>query len=318
VYRGGSWKDDAQYCSVEHRSYCSPKNLYYNLGFRVALPYDAKTASAEATNDVSRLTIQVSNVRQFLEALGSNRIIELNPGKYRLSEGVITNSEGVPYAPAEGVWWTSVDGGLAFSGFTNLTIRTAKSGKFPELIINDPYAYVLSFVDCNNIVIDGIKAGHSVKGYCEGGVFGFWNSSAITIKGAAMYGCGAEGLLLSNVENMTVINSSIYECTYQIMSIYGSRNISFENCTFHNNKEYDLVQVYDTRNLFFFDCTFKDNRGFNMFRVTEPKITVSRSVFSGNHTEPGNSIENNSPNVLFYDCTFKNNREDHDRFKKYK
>jgi len=304
VFRGGSWKEDALYCSVEHRNYNSPKSIYYNLGFRLVLP--------EGNGSPSVLTISVSNVKEFITALGSDRIIELKPGKYRLIDGL-----GAPLIP-EKVWWTSNEGGLALSGFSNLTIRSAKSRKFAELIINDPYAYVLSFVNCNNIVIEGIKAGHSVKGYCEGGVFGFWNSTGITINQTAMYGCGAEGLLFRDVEDVTVTNSSIYECSYQIMTVYECRNISFENCIFHNNKEYDLVQIYRVQNLSFADCTFKDNRGFKMFKALESKVAVLRSLFIGNHTERGESIENNSPNVSFFDCTFKNNAEDHDRFKKYK
>jgi polygalacturonase len=118
-----------------------------------------------------------------------------------------------------------------------------------------------------------------------------------------MYGSGTEGLTLTNVSDIKVTNSRIYECTYSIMTVANSKNIAFENCTFDNNKEYDLIDVSNTRNMSFADCKFKDNEGRRLFAVrADAKVSVSRSVFSGNKTSQAPII--GSDNVSFNDCDF--------------
>jgi len=261
----------------------------------------------ETTADSDEIrTIIVSNVQEFVAALGSDRIIELQPGKYNLSERVDNSFEGEDDSP-DGVSWSYGDGSIRLTGFSNLTIRGAKggkNGKLPGLVIDERYAYVLTFVDCSDIVIDGISAGHSEGGYCTGGVFAFENSSGITINEAAMYGSGTEGLTLTNVSYVKVANSRIYECTYSIMTVANSKNIAFENCTFDNNREFDLVNVGNTRNMSFADCKFKDNEGGKLFSVeNNATVSVSNSVFSGNIA---NELIVKSPNVSFSNCEFDN------------
>jgi len=135
-------------------------------------------------------------------------------------------------------------------------------------------------------------------------VFSFENSSGIAINNAAMYGSGTEGITLTNVSDIKVTNSRIYECTYSIMTVENSKNIAFENCTFDNNREFDLVNVGNTRNMSFADCKFKDNEGRKLFSVEDnAKVSVSNTVFSGNMA---NELIVKSPNVSFSNCEFDN------------
>ena len=233
-------------------------------------------------------TITVSNAREFLGALGSNRVIEMAPGEYNLS--------GVDMPKlAEGVTWSRAHDGpeLVLTGIKNLTIRGANPNSKPRIVINPRYAFVMKFANCSDIAIENVWGGHSEGGYCEGGVFSFENSSNITIIGTSMYGCGTEGLQLSNVSGMKVTNSEIYKCTYYIMTVSGGENIVFENCTFRDNEQFTLVNVDGTANMSFENCTFINNRG-QMFNVTGTAISVSNSAFSGNsdaNIQGSNNVE---------------------------
>jgi len=245
-------------------------------------------------DDSSEDLITVSNAEELVAAIRHNRTIELQPGKYNLTKALIEEIDGGEYERE-----------FEIEGISNLTIRGVKSanGKLPELIVENELAYVIKFINCNNVVIENVSAGHSVSGYCAGGVFSFANVTGITINNAAMYGSGTEGLTLANVSDMKVTNSRIYECTYHIMSVENSENIAFENCTFDNNKEYELINVADTKNMSFADCKFKDNEGRRLFSVrADAKVSVSRSVFSGNKTNQAPII--GSDNVSFTDCDF--------------
>ena len=273
-------------------------------------------SSATVTDAATGTAIKVSNSREFLEALGSDRIIEMAPGKYNLSEWDpflnnqpeqappypnLLNDSGIKYAP--GVSWEETFGGgeLVLSEIENLTIRSPGENRSSGIIVDPRYAFVLKFVNCSGITIENLTAGHSEGGYCTGGVFGFEGSKRITITGSNMYGCGTEGLVLMNVSDMRVTASRIYECTYDIMTVDGGSNIAFDSCVFNNNEEFSLVNVFGTRNISFAECEFTGNHGSNMFSVHDTTVSVQNSAFSGNTLS---SPVQGSDNVEFVNCTF--------------
>ena len=269
----------------------------------------------EADGKTKIKTIKVSNSREFIEALGSDRIIELKPGKYNLSEWDPIYNNQPEQAPRysnlknkgnpklqKGVSWSDepFDGGeLVLSGIKNLTIR-GDAKKKSEIIVDPRYAFVLKFNECDNIVIERLTAGHSEGGYCQGGVFDFTDSSKITITNVNMYGCGTYGLELSNVSDMKVTSSKIYECTYGIMNINGGVNIRFEKCTFIDNQEFTMIDVAGTVNASFINCEFINNSG-QMFSVKHTTVSVSNSTFRGNRTDSPIDASNN---VSFDKCKF--------------
>ena len=279
------------------------KRLIFVFSFlALVLTVSSMTGVVRATSaEAAVQTIEVSNAREFLEALGSNRIIEMDySGDYNLSKWEFSDDLTLP----AGVRWEGVFDGaeLVLSGINNLTINGGgPDGANSRIIVDPRYAFVMKFENCSDIVINGPWAGHSVGGSCEGGVFGFTDSSRITISYTEMYGCGTEGLTLSNVSDMKVAHSVISNCTYYIMTVTGGANISFENCMFAHNQEYTLVNVSGTRNMSFTDCDFYSNRG-EMFNVNSTTVTVSNSLFNRNVT--GYPIQD-SLNVEFKNCEFK-------------
>jgi parallel beta-helix repeat protein len=202
-------------------------------------------------------TVSVSNARQFLEALGSNRIIEMMPGRYNLSEWAPCECDDDRRLQlSEGVSWSG--GGIVLRNINNLVIRGARDGGISEIVIESLWAEIMSFYNSSNISIENITAGHTERpGICDGGVLYFEESSQISITGVNMYGSGTRGLTLVKVHGMRVADSQIYECTADIMLLNFSSNISFENCLFRDNG--GGINSYQSENVTFSKCKFRNN-----------------------------------------------------------
>ena len=127
-----------------------------------------------------------------------------------------------------------------FDGKT-ITIRNVKNLKIvgrhgmfppPRILARPRYAYVLNFEECNNIKLENLILGHSPNpGHCTSGVIGATNCANLTLDHCDLFGCGTEGLTLTNVQDMTFHNSTIRDCTYGIMTIstvieFNSSNLS--------------------------------------------------------------------------------------------
>ena len=215
--------------------------------------------------------ITVSTAEELVAALGSNRRILLKEGVYNLtkvSPGYINNT-GVSYREI-------YDGPeLTLAGIHNLTIQGI-GDKQSEIIIEPRYAFVMHFRGCTNISIANIKAGHTDSGYCAGGVFEFENSSGIKIDNTLMYGCGTYGLSIQSVIDMKVTKSSIYECTYGIMRVLNSADISFKDCIFRDNTGFDMVGVGNTIGFTIDSCEFRGNISDTSY-ISYPMFLISQS-----------------------------------------
>jgi hypothetical protein len=259
--------------------------------------------SAKPAAGAKAKVVKVADAKGFLEALGSDTVIELAAGKY-----VLSDYADQPLKYQKGVAWEESygDAELTLRGVRNLTIR----GGGAHILVDPESSFVLRFEDCADIAIENLTAGHSAGGWCTGGVFAFAQSSKITIRDAKMYGSGTEGLNLAGVSDITVTDSSVYECSYYIMTIADSANVLFEGCEFHDNntEESHLVGISGTDGVTFDGCRFTDNRttgnsGQKLFEVSDApdKVMVKKSVFSGNSDD---NVKK-SANVKFDDCTFE-------------
>ena len=250
-------------------------------------------------------TITVSTAAEFVAALGSNREILVKSGEYNLTNALDEAAKN------ENISLEEVFDGVEYllSNIRNLTIRGI--GDAPsELVIEPRYAFVLSFTGGSNISIENITAGHTDSGYCAGGVFSFARSYDIEIDNTHMYGCGTEGLRLNNVSGMTVTGSTIYECTYYIMTVENSRDIKFENCTFRDNEGYSMVNITGTNGLAFEGCKFERNVGENEFFSVRgsSEIKVIDSTFTDNgatELDPRNGVEGLLTGNTFEGNTFR-------------
>jgi len=222
--------------------------------------------------------VTVNNLTEFLYALKSNRVITIasdiefgdqlqqlhafNPR--RLPEDSKYERERLAKASDRVFIYENTDGPeLCLAGFKNLTI---KSDYFCLLRIRPRYAYVLNFICCEGIRLEGLVMGHTDEGYCDGGVLSFDHCKDIQINHCDLYGCGTEGIGCVNTEKLTMKRSKIRDCSYQIMTLRDCKDMTFDDCFFFRNRQYSLLDIYTTENLLFRNCQFTHNEGtlFNL------------------------------------------------------
>lgn len=263
--------------------------------------------------------IYVKNLTEFILALKSNRVIVLDQDidfADQLTKISENNSKLLPLlntwdneaqikARTNGCYISDNTDGreLWIKGMENITIK-GREDVLMMLRIEPRYAYVLNFLECKNIKLVNLCMGHTDAGYCDGGVVNFQDCSNITITNCDMYGCGTEGIRMSNSSNLKMTNSFIRNCSYNIMTLSLSSDVVFDRCFFFDNREYDMLEIHSTRNVLFDNCVFSNNQG-HMFNVTDSQVIMRRTFI--NHNEEESRIsDNNLDNVEFENCIFNN------------
>ena len=156
-----------------------------------------------------------------------------------------------------------------------------------EIVTEASHVNVISLQNCKDVKINGIVAGHEVeKGSCTGGVISISDSSDIEINNCHLYGCGTYGIISNNCENVDVINTQIYECSYGLLDLYYSKNFNFSACSFRDSEEFTLINLQSCEELEFNNCTFTGNRAVescSMISAGEcSNITFNKCLFKDN------------------------------------
>jgi len=203
---------------------------------------------------------------------------------------------------------------IIINNVSNFTIK-AEEGAEVKLLVDPRYAYVLSFNNCKNINISGVIAGHyPEKGSCTGGVFKFTDCSDIQIDKSDLFGCGTEGLTLTNVNNLQFNNSTIRECSYGIMTVIDSKNIAFNNSTFKQNEEYNLINIVNS-DIKMDKCIINNNRtvsdwdnGMYLFSLDlYSKAIISNSTIKDNSVK---RLDNGKGTITYENNIFSGNNFD--------
>ncbi len=229
--------------------------------------------------------ITVDNVNEFVDAIGSNRTIQLKGSTIYLSN-VSPNKRGANYKFVK-----ENDGyELTIFGVNNLKI-VGLGNKQVKIITKPVYGDVIAFENCNNITIENVEAGHGPeKGGCSGGVFNISNSKNFTINKSIMYGSGMEGITATNVTGLKVNNSIIKGCTYSIMTLDNCNEVEFNNCEFNDNKEFDLINISNCISVKFNNCNFSNNQtgvdeysDYALFNVSQSMSIVLKDCLIDNN-----------------------------------
>lgn len=188
--------------------------------------------SGEEPTD-ARATVTVKDADAFLAAIGPNTEIILDAD-------VINLCTARTYGGASGTyyrWEDAYDGaGLIIQNADNLTIR-GKDGKTAGHILStEPrYADVLTFTDCDHLVLSGFTAGHTPEpGECSGGVLCFLDCDSVCVEDCGLFGCGILGVQADRCAEITLRGCEIYECSYGGIEMRDVTGLTVENCIFRD------------------------------------------------------------------------------------
>ncbi|MFC2089844.1 SH3 domain-containing protein [Bacteroidota bacterium] len=194
--------------------------------------------------------VEVKTADELLNSFASNTKIIINANTINLGDAPPLMSDNVANA---GI-------GLQISGLSNLII-TSLNENTANLVTSHEFADVIYFSGCRNIYINNITAGHSpIKGECDGGVLRFVECSDIHINNSVLFGSGVWGLSFNNSHDVLVENTTIKECTYEIVSASESSEIEFRECDFRDNTGDFGFTLYFTNKILVTNSVFNGNR----------------------------------------------------------
>lgn len=241
-------------------------------------------ASVEQTTVVAEESgvYTVSNVDEFLAAIGPDREIRVEAGTYNFSYAKPTENQ---YC----YWQDAYDGQeLVIQNVKNLTITGV--GKNTVVFATEPrYAQVLRFHNCKNIFLSGFTAGHTTEpGACMGGVLYLDHCEGVSVRNVGLYGCGVTGVFAQNTSDLVVANSEIYDCSMNGVQLIDCTTASVTNCKIYNlgKGEWEASEVfsfYNGYNITVSDCEIYDNRSNTLVRTSGvDKVVFKNNSFRGN------------------------------------
>lgn len=289
--------------------------LYQALRLSICLGWTFCLLMGSTAPLLAQKSVSVTTLEGFIQAIQSDRTIRLKTNKLNLSELNANRPASNPNVKISRV----ADGiQLEISNVNNLNIEGAMDR--PTKILNkNREAYILVFNNCENLSLNRIEAGHSpAKGACTGGVLLFNNSRNIKISNALLFGDGSEGLRLDGVNKANIENLSIRGCSYGIMTIQQSEDVSFSNCHFTDNREFDLVNVFDSENISFSSCRMDFNQSnhsnqFNHYALINavlsqgmntPVVKLEKCIIEDNYCQ---YFCRSSRAISVKDCKMDNN-----------
>lgn len=254
--------------------------------------------------------VVVRTAKEFIDALGSNRTVVIDTEEplvlthevdVRLSQ--LSDYDENPIK--KGICYVNnFDGnGLVVVGFDNLTIKT-KNNLMATLLSTPRYADVMMFINCENLHIENIIMGHTDEGYCQRGVLGLQGCRGVYVKESDFFGCGTEGFVIEDCNDVYINKSAVHDCAYHTMHVERSRNINFKDCYFHDNREFSQVNVYGSEGVHFTNCTFKNLQGplFSIDSVLDFKNCSFEQVT--------HDFKEKTPYLVFDNkCTFDTSKE---------
>ena len=191
------------------------------------------TPSSKAKNNLPKTGITVTTTDEFLSAIGSDRTIILDGTSFDLTKAKNYGWKGTEFYS----WAETPDGPeLVIRDVKNLTITAKKIDPAATTFEALPRcADVLSFVNCENITVDGFTAGHKKDyGGCSGGVLDFDKCKNIKVQNMRLYGCGTLGIETYCCNDIDIINTEIYECSNGAAYFRQTIGINFKDCNIHD------------------------------------------------------------------------------------
>ncbi|SNR16942.1 right-handed parallel beta-helix repeat-containing protein [Tenacibaculum jejuense] len=238
---------------------------------------DYQVTPETINSGIKKDTVYVSDVKGFVTALSSNRVIWIDAEKLNLEEFVQENENELStfdfYSDEdleiedETYFISEPFRTLGLSGYHNMEIRGKNT--LVHIVVNDSDMHVLDFYNCSNILIDNINFYHDIPGEfvgaCEGEVVTYTKCNNFNIQNSHFDGSGTIGSFISESNNFNFLNCEFYNNSDYGIYIYNSFEIDVNRCDFHDNKAYTLFETDFKRSeentrLTLTECYIKDNQ----------------------------------------------------------
>ena len=208
-------------------------------------------------------TVTVSTIKELYEAIQSNTHIILKEGIYNISQLPPEEREN----PNLNYWYdyetdsyiTNDSDTIAVKYVNDLLIEGEK-GAAVKICTEEFSEAPLLFDGCNHISLVNLTLGHEVEpGHCSGAVLSLNNSNSVDVKQCRLYGSGTYGVEAYGSYAIHVEDCRIYECTYGLVSLNSSGDITFKNCNMNNSTGYNMFYMNSSWNVAFENCAVTDN-----------------------------------------------------------
>ncbi|WP_136465961.1 right-handed parallel beta-helix repeat-containing protein [Flagellimonas onchidii] len=272
----------------------------------------------------------VSNLKEFLDALGNNRKIIITNDIHikeelstvvtdtcKLYNGSTSKDWFSPeyvneFYNIEGPYLSSVDTkeSLSKNDFKeflenpiilvikkayNLTITTHNSS---NIILNQANDEVIRFDSLTNFKLQNLQIFHrpETNGGCGefAPVITFYDAINIIVDNCKLNGSGTEGIYTNGIENLEIVNTEIFNCNKRGLSFENSKNVMVDNCEVYLNN---------------LDANAEYNDGPSIFYLIDSDVEVIRTVITKNTSEsiaPFIDIDNKS-SIKFKNCKILDN-----------
>lgn len=218
-------------------------------------------------------SFRVSNVKELLASIGSDRTVILAKGDYVLSAGYGYTSAFVS--------WNDYDDGkeLAITGAANLTIRGMDGAR---IVSDSATAYVLGIYHGRNVTIDDLAfVRRGPEGTeVEGGTIYVESTKGFFVDRTDLSGPATNALELSGVRNVRITRTSIQGSSSSAVSATSCDDIEMSSCTVAKNEGYPLFYFENSDHVALKKDKVQDNEGEDLIEIYADSGSVESIAFS--------------------------------------
>ena len=235
----------------------------------------------------------VTNAKEFLDAIGSNREIIVKASTSidltdemvkRLNNGSVIEHRLEKSVP-KGLYadWGMSGPGVVLAGLKNLTIKGHH--KNTKITVESFECAVIRLSKCSNIRMEQLVLGHN-RGTCYGPVIQIDTCSNVSVLSSGLFGCGTQGMCINNSDNIICRNTQIYSCRDNIVGIYGkSHKIYLSDCNI-----YDIASGFHiekgSNDIMLSNCKIGDIKG-ELFPKVESPLLLERCTITHDKDKSG-------------------------------
>lgn len=178
---------------------------------------------------------------------------------------------------------------IEFNWLENFQIVGRKTEEnITKLTSSSVHNTIFTFKKCKNILLRNVRIGHwPEKGFCDGDVIKFEDCENVELDNCELFGSGLVGLTCEKVKDLKVRQTTIEDCTDDIMTLNNAVDVVFNECIFQNTP--GALQIFNSDEfknvdpITFNGCIFS-NLGDKVFSLDITKyetIKVLNSTFYG-------------------------------------